>query len=878
MALTRARAGPFGPFAEWCDIALSGGRPGSDAPEVVAEPGDTLSRRRRFPGTPATRVWVLTGALASTALGLFLAAGRHSHAPIADGFEVSAWALVGLFFAAEILVVHLFFGRETYTFSLSEVPLVIGLFFAPPGTLLAAQLVGAAGALLLHRRQSPLKLCFNLAHMALETTIAVVVFHLLEHGHDPLAFRAVGVTMVATAAAVVVATLAIGTVISLHAGRPDRRRLAMSVVANFVAGITNAALGLVAVVLLWLDPDALWLLVVPLGVLLVAYRSLTLDREKQESLEFLYEASRVLHKGASLEEPMVELLTLARTTFHADRAELVLVTADGARGLRTAVGPQDEVRRLEPTRLEEPTPTPGVMAATLDGEQRVLGTLVVSGPSEAQVRFSPSQRRLFETFANHVTVALENGLLETSLAQLTALKEELHYQAFHDDLTGLGNRSLFVDELERAVSRGLRGQSVAVLFVDLDDFKTVNDTMGHAAGDELLVRTAERLRGCLRPGDVAARLGGDEFAVLVSGLRAETDAVALAERLLGALREPVVVQGERVHVGASVGMATAAVAACTAGELLRDADVAMYTAKVRGKNRWELFEPAMQQVVVGRHEAKRELQRALDRHEFVLHYQPVVDMATGWIVAAEALVRWRHPQRGLVSPAEFVPVAEDLGLIGALGRYVLEEACAEASVWQRSCPRRTPIAVTVNVSAREFDQVDFVSHAASVLQSSGVARDSVVLEITESAMVDGPALGAKLRELQAAGARLAVDDFGTGYSSLSYLDGLAIDILKIAKPFVDGLTAERNRPALAKAIVHLGETLGLDVVAEGVETAEQTEALLAMGCRLGQGYVFSKPVEASAMRRLLAQGTVPVQTSRTSPSCITETTWVPSRV
>jgi diguanylate cyclase (GGDEF)-like protein len=826
-------------------------------------------------------VWGLTSALATTALVLFAAAGRHPD-PVVPGFLVPTWALVGLFFVADVLVVHLVFRREAHTFSLSEVPLVIGLFFVPTPTLVGAQLLGAGAALVLHRRQRPIKLCFNLAHMALEATIAVVAFRFLDSGADPLAFRAVAVACVATAAAVTIGTLSISTAISLYEGRPDPEKLAASVLANFVAGLANTAVGLVAVGLLFLDPGALWLLAVPTAALFTAYRSLTHAREKQESLEFLYEASRVLHRGGSLDEPMVELLTLARETFHAEVAELILLTAEGGRGLRTAVGPGSRVRRLEPARTGPLVPSPRVMAAALVGERRLLGSLAVSGPSQAQGRFSSRQVQLFETFANHVTVALENGLLETSLAQVTALKEELHYQAFHDDLTGLGNRSLFVAELEGAVDRGGDGEGVAVLFVDLDDFKTVNDTLGHAAGDELLVRTAERLRGCLRPGDVAARLGGDEFAVLVVGLCPDRDAVALAERLLGALREPVVVQGERVHVGASVGMATATADASTAGELLRNADIAMYTAKVRGKNRWELFEPAMRQVVAGRHEAKRELQRALDRHEFVLHYQPVVDMATGAIVAAEALVRWEHPERGLLPPGEFVPVAEDLGLIGALGRLVLEEACAEAGAWQQAHQRATPIALTVNVSAREFDQVDFVSHTAHVLRRSGVAQGSVVLEITESAMVDGPALRAKLRDLRAAGARLAVDDFGTGYSSLSYLDGLAIDILKIAKPFVDKLAGGELRPALAQAVVNLGEALRLDVVAEGVETPDQIEALWAMGCRLGQGYVFGRPVDAAALRRLLAIGSVDVpgrhHTSRTSPSCITETTWVPSRV
>jgi diguanylate cyclase (GGDEF)-like protein len=819
--------------------------------------------------SPAARVWALTACLAPVAVLLLVSNARYTTPVLHNGFTVAPWLLTALFIASECMIVHIVFRREAFTFSLSEIPLVIGLFFAGPATLVLAQVVGA-GVAIAHRRQTPVKFCFNLVLMTLTPSVAIAVLRLVDPGPHPLTLRAALVTMLAVSASMLVSASAIFVAIALAEGRPAMDELAASILANFVAGATNASLGLMAVILLWTDAAAGWLMVVPATVILIAYRSLTQSREKQAGLEFLYEASRVLHNGTSLDEPMVELLTLARETFHAEVAELLLVPegdgdSDGTRGLRTAVGPGDQVHRLEPVLLSEGgvhgtrLPAGTAMVATLDGETRRLGTLVVAGPSAAQGRFTRRQLRLFETFVNHVTMALENGLLETSLAEVTALKEELRYQAFHDDLTGLGNRALFVSEVERVCEGAEPLESMAVLFVDLDDFKTVNDTLGHAAGDELLVHTAERLQGCLRPGDVAARLGGDEFAVLLSGMRPDDDAVGIADRLVQAFADPFTVQGEVVQVGASIGLAVSPARECSADDLLRSADVAMYTAKVRGKNRWEMFEPAMQQAVVARHSVKSQLQRAVDRGEFVVHYQPMVDTWTGEVVGAEALVRWWHPSRGLLRPVDFVPAAEELGLIGAVGRFVLETACAEARSWQRSYPRRPPIVISVNVSALEFRQPRFVEDTVDAIQRSGVAAGSVVLEITESAMVDGPnGAGDKLKALKAAGVRLAIDDFGTGYSSLSYLEELSIDILKIPKPFVDGLAADRNRPALAQAIVNLGETLNLEVIAEGVEDFDQLEALRAMGCRLSQGFALGRPMDAVEIRRVLARGTVDI--------------------
>jgi diguanylate cyclase (GGDEF)-like protein/PAS domain S-box-containing protein len=451
-----------------------------------------------------------------------------------------------------------------------------------------------------------------------------------------------------------------------------------------------------------------------------------------------------------------------------------------------------------------------------------------------------------------------------------ALEAQLQHNAFHDALTGLANRALFADRLEHALARTDRGSTpVAVLFVDLDDFKAVNDGAGHSAGDELLVAVAERLRSALRPSDTIARLGGDEFAVLIEDAVDPARIAATAERLLAALSEPfpagAASAGEQVRITASVGIATGAAGQHDAAELLRHADVAMYAAKGAGKGRSAVFAPDMDSAIIGQLQLKAELARAVERGEFTVHYQPTVELATGRLAGVEALVRWVHPERGLVPPLDFIPVAEQTGLIVPIGRFVLAEACRQMSAWHRAYPTHPPMTVSVNLSARELDEPGLVGSVRDALAEAQLDPADLVLEITETLLlVDLPTTVGTLLELRALGVRLAVDDFGTGYSSLAYLENLPVDILKIDKSFVDRLADQppggpsdddgsAARPVMVAAISQLGHALSLQMVAEGIEGPEQVSTLRGLDCQYGQGYYFARPLPADALADLLHQ-------------------------
>jgi diguanylate cyclase (GGDEF)-like protein len=446
------------------------------------------------------------------------------------------------------------------------------------------------------------------------------------------------------------------------------------------------------------------------------------------------------------------------------------------------------------------------------------------------------------------------------------LEAQLQHNAFHDALTGLANRALFTDRLEHALARTDRGQTpVAVLFVDLDDFKAVNDGSGHGAGDALLIAVADRLRRVLRPGDTVARLGGDEFAVLLEDAGSH-HAEATAQRLLAVLTEPFPVAEADVRISASVGIAVGAAGLHDPDELLRHADVAMYAAKEAGKGRSAVFAPDMDSAIIGQLRMKAELARAVEQGELTVFYQPTVDLASGRLAGVEALVRWQHPERGLVPPLEFIPLAEQTGLVVPIGRFVLREACRQVNAWHAAHPGRPPMTVSVNLSARELQEPDLIASVRDALDASGLDPAHLVLEITESVLVvDLPTTVGTLHELRALGLRLAVDDFGTGYSSLAYLENLPVDVLKIDKSFVDRIgepaTAgpdaaqaggtDARRPVMVSAISQLGHALHLQLVAEGIEQPEQLETLRALGCQYGQGYHFSRPLPAEALGELL---------------------------
>jgi diguanylate cyclase (GGDEF)-like protein/PAS domain S-box-containing protein len=433
------------------------------------------------------------------------------------------------------------------------------------------------------------------------------------------------------------------------------------------------------------------------------------------------------------------------------------------------------------------------------------------------------------------------------------LEAQLVHQAFHDGLTGLANRTLFAERVEHALGRSGKGE-LAVLFIDLDDFKHVNDSLGHAAGDQLLVAAARRLQGCLRPADTAARLGGDEFAVLLERVTDAEAAAAVAGRVLDTLHQPFGLNGRTIPIKASLGVATGRPGTDEAEELLRNADVAMYAAKAGGKDRYELFRPDMHEDMLQRLELETELRHAADRDQLVLHYQPIVELVSGRITRVEALVRWEHPTKGLLPPSAFIPLAEEQGLIGPIGNWVLLQACLQARRWQDQFPDAPPLSVHVNLSGRQLEEQRLVGEVVQALDTARLSPRLLTLEITESVLVsDIEAMSARLRELKGLGVLLAIDDFGTGYSSLSYLRRFPIDMLKIDKAFVDGIGRGREDTALAHAIIKLSNTLQLHAVAEGIEEPEQATNLVTLGCRDGQGFYFSRPLPTAAMTELLGK-------------------------
>jgi diguanylate cyclase (GGDEF)-like protein len=422
---------------------------------------------------------------------------------------------------------------------------------------------------------------------------------------------------------------------------------------------------------------------------------------------------------------------------------------------------------------------------------------------------------------------------------------ELAHQAMHDALTALPNRALFYDRLGQALNRvGRHSTAAAVLFLDLDRFKLVNDSLGHGAGDKLLVAVADRLSNVLRGGDTAARFGGDEFVILCEDVSGERQAIAIAERIAAELDAPFAVGGDEVFVRTSVGIALATAPGARPEALIRDADAAMYRAKERGGGVYEVFDDQMRERAVRRMETENALHRALDRGEFVMHYQPIVQMATGALHGVEALARWEHPQRGLVMPGEFIEAAEETGLIIMLGAWAFEAACRQSAAWGG------PTMMSVNLSARQCGHPELVATFGEILRRTGADPASVCLEITETALMeDVDTSTATLSALKELGLTLALDDFGTGYSSLRALQHFPVDVVKIDRSFIAPIEHDPQEAAIVAAVISLSHALGLRTVAEGIETIAQVDRLRALGCDLAQGFYFAKPAPPGEVRR-----------------------------
>jgi diguanylate cyclase (GGDEF)-like protein len=478
------------------------------------------------------------------------------------------------------------------------------------------------------------------------------------------------------------------------------------------------------------------------------------------------------------------------------------------------------------------------LAAPVREHGEVVGSLVVA-THQAGRTYSQVEREMLLAFAEHASLALTDA---------KTVEEKVH-QAFHDALTGLPNRLLVMDRLEHALARAARnGSQVAVLFVDLDTFKNVNDSLGHAAGDDLLRDAANRLLSCVRAADTAARFGGDEFVVLLED--ADDAAVAVtANRILDAMNEPFHLQGRELLIGASIGIA---VGSDQADDLLRNADLALYRAKAKGRGQKQVFEPEMHAAMVKRLELEGALARALREEELVLHYQPIVDLITRRIMGVEALVRWQHPERGLLPPGEFIPVAEDSRLIAPLGRWVLRAACAQLAGWREAHATAAELVMSVNFSSAQFTDPGLIDDVRSALASNSLPPERLVVELTETAFLrDAEIVGARMDDLKQLGARIAVDDFGTGNASLRHLAKFPVDVLKVDRSFVQAADTDPRQSAIAGSIIKLGASLNMVVVAEGIETAGQLERMREMGCVLAQGYFLARPCEPEQIEQML---------------------------
>jgi diguanylate cyclase (GGDEF)-like protein len=850
---------------------------------VMQGPVRSLPSRFFLATSGSVRVWMLTAILGGLAvlLGLLLVPDAP---PASARFVLPWWLLLAFFYIAEAKVFHLHIGRSAHSFSMSEIPVAVGLILVAPVPFIIARMGGSAIALVVNRRQRSAKLFFNLAQFGLCSVTSVAIAHLaMSPGRDLGPALWAGV-FAAVLTENVIGVLAVSTAITLAEGASQYRRIPEMLKIGVVVSITNTSLGLMILTVLAVSPEAAWLFAIPVVTAGIAYRAYITERQQHQSIQLLYESTRILQRSPEMDKALVSLLDHARKMFRGEVAEICLMPRrDGDTILRTRVGPGDAVQMMQPIGpafddstllravgerrgfLVERTPSVGgdglgrggALVAPLLGESTLIGTIVVADRQSEISTFDLEDLKLFETLASHTAVALENGQLEQSLEQLSRLKEELNHQASHDSLTGLANRALFTQAVARRLeSTEADGRIPVVMFIDLDDFKLVNDSLGHTAGDTLLVAVGDRLLGVLRDSDMAARLGGDEFAILLSDEPDLTLAMRVANRLTAAMGTYFNLNGHDVFVRASIGVAAGRPGVDVAGDVLRNADVAMYSAKARGKGRVVVFEPTMHEALLARAQLSSDLEQAIASREFILQYQPIVELATGRIVSVEALVRWQHPTRGRVGPDDFIRVAEQTDAILDIGRWVLSEACRQVRKWRALVPS-VPFTVSVNVSARELLQPTFVGQVLKVVREAGVDPAEIVLEMTETAMLqDWAATQGKLQEFRDAGIGISVDDFGTGYSSLSYLQRFPVTTLKIARDFVVSDCQGEEGWELAAAIVALGRALNLTVIAEGVEQHGQLGRLRELGCDYVQGFYFSRPLDPVALEVLLAHGGV----------------------
>lgn len=786
------------------------------------------------------------------------------------------WVLAAMFGLAEVFVVKFEIRRGTVSFSLSEIPLVLGLSFANPTTLVLAQVAGAAAALALHRRQKPLKLAFNLSLLSLQACLALLLFHPILSLGDPLGPVGWGATLAVTHALDVVSSLMVGLAISLDEAKPIVLRGLLGV--GTAITFANTGLALLAVIIVWAHPASSWLLVVAAAVVFLGLHAHGSLRRAHNQLRVLYESNRAAEAATDVESMLFSILSGARDMLRAEMAEVTLFgPAVDAPASRITLGPQDRwavrhdvhldprqgvwarvaaeehgVVLARPIRSERlrahlaASPVRDAVAVPMRAEEGVIGTILVANRLEDQATFDEEDMNLLETIARQTSVSLEKGRLLDRLRQEAATNE---YLALHDSLTGLPNRVWFLQRLSEVIAQARgKGSCVAVILMDLDRFKELNDTLGHHNGDELLKEIGRRLRGLVDNDDVA-RLGGDEFAVLLSSAPDRETALQDAKGILRSLHAPFELEDLEIDVSASAGVAVFPADGEDASTLLQRADVAMYVAK-EAHSGCETYVPERDPYSPTRLGLIAELRTAVERKDVYLVYQPQLNLRGGGLAGVEALARWDHPRRGPVPPNQFIPVAEHTGIIKHLTLLALETALFERQSIMSGDLGGIP--VSVNLSARMLQDERFPDDVTRLLDSYRVPRGGLCLELTESSiMADPDRSRAMLQRLSEAGVRLSIDDFGTGYSSLSYLSRLPLDEIKIDRSFVMRMMHDARDASIVQSTIGLGHALGITVVAEGIEDEQTLSVLAKLGCDVAQGYHIGLPLPPVRLREWL---------------------------
>ena len=816
-------------------------------------------------GRKNTGVWAFNALLLLGAVFIASKLGSSTTPVLPTPLGLPWYLMIGIAAGAELCLFSVRHRNDAQTFTLGEISYALGAAFYPPRQFLAATAIGLT-LVFLGRRAPVTRLLFNVGATSIAASVVIATTRALAGSNaQTTSLRLWFGIILGSAVASAVQAVLVGMVRSIAEKRWAALTEAPRVIfISELNSIAVAAMGVLIAIVLSVAPGVAIVGVVPLGLLYLAFSQIVLEHTRRTNVEFLYETAQSIHNTPDIEQALTNLLDRSLTSFQADFGAVSLRRADSGQWMSFCVGQTvGGITKLgsQPRWIPEPGDAlvchrndanpkelqlldqlvaNHALIYTLTVNSEVSGLLIVADQGESESPFTEDNRRLFELLGKQVAIGVENSQLERSLGVLSRLEEKLRHQANHDALTGLANRAMLNDVLKQAT-----GKDRAVLLIDLDDFKIINDSLGHKAGDDVLVEVANRLRLAVREGDLVARLGGDEFAIVLSSNASSQRALEVAERVSINMAPSMEISSRLVHIHASVGVAAAA-AGVPMEELLRSADVAMYQSKNAGKGQHKLFEPGMDDSARERLQIITGLERAVARNELVIEYQPIMILRSHTTVGVEALIRWNHPELGRLGPDRFVPFAEESGAIVSIGSWTLEQACNDISPMTNT--RGEPLELHVNVSPQQIAAVDFVDAVMAILVRSSMDPRRLVLEITErTALADSNSVIANVHALRAHGIQLALDDFGTGYSSLAAAHSFPLDIIKIDQLFVKAINAQSDA-TLVRAIIAMAYSLELAPVAEGIETKEQLEKLVELGCVFGQGYFFSQALPLATLK------------------------------